>query len=170
MSRSALKPQPVKLSEMARDIADDLARHEERQVAFDIEEGLSAEADPRLMTAVLENLLRNAWKYSARRSDARIQFGQLPGATPPTFFVRDNGEGFDMAHAGHLFQPFSRLHGSGEFEGTGIGLAPVQKIVGRRASVGRGGAGTRRDVLFYADGGLEAPKPIRAAPLNPSGR
>jgi signal transduction histidine kinase len=83
------------------------------------------------VTIVLENLLGNAWKFTSKRPEARIELGRGPTARGLAFFVRDDGTGFDMAHTANLFQPFHRLHGEGEFEGTGIGLATVHRIVAR---------------------------------------
>src|SRR5690606_2192820 len=84
----------------------------------------------RLMRALFENLLANAWKFTRKREDGQIQVGTMPGSAE-TFFVRDNGAGFDPAYADKLFQPFQRLHPASQFEGTGIGLATVQRIVRR---------------------------------------
>jgi len=81
------------------------------------------------MTIVLANLLGNAWKYSAKQAAARIAFGRGTKEKEAVFFIRDNGAGFDMAHAGKLFNPFQRLHRDSEFEGTGIGLATAQRII-----------------------------------------
>ncbi len=133
MARAEMSRQPVDLSAQARAIAADLARSEpERQVEFVIAEGLTAEGDPTMLRSVLENLLGNAWKFTGKVSEARIEFGDLP----PTdghqgFFVRDNGAGFNMNYADKLFGPFQRLHHAGEFPGTGIGLATVQRIIHR---------------------------------------
>ena len=89
-------------------------------------------ADPRLMRVVLENLLGNAWKFTSRQAAPRIEVGETVGASgEPVFFIRDNGAGFDMAHAGQLFTAFQRLHATSDFEGTGIGLAIVQRIIHR---------------------------------------
>ena len=98
--------------------------------AESLEDGLVARGDRRLLNVALVNLLGNAWKYTGRVGQARIEIGHAPGETP-TFFVRDNGAGFDMAHASRLFTPFARLHRPDEFEGTGIGLATVERIVSR---------------------------------------
>jgi signal transduction histidine kinase len=91
---------------------------------------MSAYADPGLLRIVLINLLGNAWKFSAQTADARIEVGHLP-QQHGAFFVRDNGAGFDMAFADKLFAPFQRLHSDAEFEGTGIGLAIVKRIIAR---------------------------------------
>ena len=98
-------------------------------MALDIQPGLTAYGDPRLLRAALENLLGNAWKFTSRRSEARIAFGQEPWEGKMVYYVRDNGAGFDMAYAHKLFGAFQRLHGQEEFEGHGIGLATVQRIV-----------------------------------------
>ena len=88
-------------------------------------------ADGQLLRIALENLLENAWKFTARTPAARIEFGLTNVAGEPTYFVRDNGAGFDMAYADRLFGPFQRLHLQSEFPGTGIGLATVQRIIHR---------------------------------------
>jgi signal transduction histidine kinase len=133
LNRSDLEPADVDLSELARRVAGDLAREESgRQVDLSIEQGLRVRADPSLMLVLLENLLGNAWKFTARNAQPRIRVGAEPGATGGrTLFIRDNGVGFDMAFAGKLFQAFQRLHPEQEFPGTGIGLAIVQRIIQR---------------------------------------
>jgi signal transduction histidine kinase len=128
--RTRIAPQPIDLGSLARAVLDEIrAREPTRRVDIAIGDGLSATGDPRLMTIVLENLLGNAWKFTARSPDARIAFDLTEDRT--AFYVRDNGTGFDMAHVGRLFTPFQRLHDSSEFEGTGIGLATVQRILSR---------------------------------------
>ncbi|MCJ7799749.1 MAG: ATP-binding protein [Polaromonas sp.] len=103
-----------------------------QRVAVQIEAGLMRWGDAGLLRVVLENLLGNAWKYSSKRADAVISVGQtMNAAGRAVFFVKDNGAGFDMAHAEKLFQPFQRLHGAAEFAGTGIGLATVHRIMVR---------------------------------------
>jgi signal transduction histidine kinase len=101
------------------------------RVEIVITEGLIAEGDPRLLRAALENLLSNAWKFTSKREDARIEFGAETARDPAAYFVRDNGAGFDMTFAGKLFGVFQRLHSASEFDGTGIGLATVQRIIRR---------------------------------------
>jgi light-regulated signal transduction histidine kinase (bacteriophytochrome) len=101
-------------------------------VEFSIADGLEASADARLMRAALENLLGNAWKYTARHEQPRIEFGAQPQpSAPPVYFVRDNGAGFDMAYVDRLFVAFQRLHSAQEFPGDGIGLATVRRIIHR---------------------------------------
>ena len=112
-----------------------------------MEPGLTAHCDPHLCRIVLENLLGNAWKYSRHQAQPRIEFGQLEQTEDghPVFYVRDNGAGFEMSRADRLFKPFNRLHSATEFEGSGIGLATVRRIIERHGGhikgegvVGRG--------------------------------
>jgi light-regulated signal transduction histidine kinase (bacteriophytochrome) len=129
VTRSELQWEQVDLSAVAQAIARELQRQEPtRQVELVIAAGLSASGDARLLRVALENLLSNAWKFTARQPQARIEFAaQTDGTT--VFFGRDNGAGFDMAQADKLFGAFQRLHHASEFQGTGIGLATVQRII-----------------------------------------
>lgn len=128
LSRADLQRQPVDLTAMAHSIADSLRQsNPKRAVRFQIRDGVRTVGDERLLRAVVENLMSNAWKFTRNRNDATIEFGVSGGA----FYVRDNGAGFDPTHAAKMFRPFQRLHSAREFEGTGIGLATVQKIVER---------------------------------------
>lgn len=134
VSRASLAhKEMVDLSALARSILDEWqARHPERKAVLHIEKGLKAYGDSRLVRVVMENLLGNAWKFSAQQPVAEITVGrQLDAAGLPEFFVRDNGAGFDMAYADKLFVPFQRLHATAEFPGTGIGLATVSRVVKR---------------------------------------
>jgi PAS domain S-box-containing protein len=132
LTRKDLRREPVDLSEIVREICARLTTAESgRSVALEIEPGLCANADPVLLRALLDNLLANAWKFSAHAKSGRIAFGGVRQDGELTFFLRDNGAGFDMAFAGKLFAPFQRLHSPDEFPGTGIGLATVQRIVHR---------------------------------------
>jgi signal transduction histidine kinase len=132
ITRTALRRQPVDLTSLAAGVVEELRRRDpSRTVVVEIAPGLTANGDRQLLGIVLENLLGNAWKFTAKRSQARISFGSDASAAGATFFVRDNGAGFDMAYADRLFSPFQRLHKSSDFEGTGIGLATVQRIVSR---------------------------------------
>jgi PAS domain S-box-containing protein len=129
ITRAELVRAQVDLSAMARSIVDELREREPtRKVDANIGDGLSAVAEPRLARALLENLLANAWKFTSRRDCASIEVGRLDDSV---FYVRDDGAGFDMEHAGRLFAPFHRLHSTHQFEGTGIGLATVQRIATR---------------------------------------
>jgi light-regulated signal transduction histidine kinase (bacteriophytochrome) len=128
---SALVTRSIDLSAMASGIrAELLAGSERAQVEFSIAPNLFDEADPVLIHTVLHNLLANAWKYTSKREQAVIEFGRIEG-NPAVYFVRDNGVGFDMAHAHRLFAPFQRLHTENEFPGSGLGLASVERIVRR---------------------------------------
>lgn len=132
VNRADLRCAPANLSDVARAIADDL-QHEDpgRPATFDIADGLVVEADARLVRVLLDNLLGNAWKFTSRVADARIQVGaaEIDGAR--VYFVRDNGAGFDPARASKLFSPFQRLHSEADFPGTGIGLSIAQRIAQR---------------------------------------
>ncbi len=122
----------VDVTAIARHAVAKLHNHEpERFVAVEIGEGLEAWADESLVSIVLEHVLANAWKFTRRRPDARIVVGARNIAGQTVFEVRDNGVGFDMAHAERLFAPFVRLHDGPEYEGHGIGLASVKRIVER---------------------------------------
>ena len=132
VTRSELRVERVDLSAVAREVAERLhASEPDRAVEIDVHEGLSADADPRLARALLENLLGNAWKFTTKAHAPRIELGASAKEGARAFFVRDNGAGFDMAFANKLFSPFQRLHTADEFPGTGIGLATVQRIVHR---------------------------------------
>jgi PAS domain S-box-containing protein len=132
VTRVSIHSQRVDLSELARATAEQLKESEpERVVEFVIGEELAENGDEALLGAVIENLLGNAWKFTRRESSARIEFGCVREEGRNTYFVRDNGAGFDMAFASKLFGVFQRLHPATEFEGTGVGLATVQRIVNR---------------------------------------
>ncbi len=132
ITRTEMRRERLNLSLMVRKIAEGKKKaHPEREVAFVIEDGLLAEADDHLLNVVFENLIDNAWKFTGKSESARIEFGAIRRDTKTAYFIRDNGTGFDMAHAGKLFQPFQRLHAMHEFPGTGIGLATVKRIIER---------------------------------------
>jgi len=122
----------VDLSSIAQEVIDDLReRSPGRDLEVVIEAGIEARADPNLVRIALENLLGNAWKFTSKREQAMIEFGARRSDGERAFYVRDNGEGFDMEYAGKLFGAFQRLHSTEEYEGTGIGLATVQRIIHR---------------------------------------
>ena len=135
VTRKQIESEPVDLSEIARRIGHDHREREpERQAELQIQDGLSARGDARLLSLLLKNLLDNAWKFTSREPLARIQVGSEPDADGNTvFYVRDNGAGFDMAFAPKLFGTFERLHSPEEFSGTGIGLATVRRVIDRHA-------------------------------------
>lgn len=132
VTRGEMYREPVNLSHLAREIASELQRREpERPVEFIITPEVVASGDARLLRIVLENLFGNAWKFTGKHPHARIEFGVTQIEGKPTCFVRDDGAGFDMAYADKLFGAFQLLHRSTEFEGTGIGLATVNRIIHR---------------------------------------
>lgn len=132
LTRSDINTQPVNLSDVAAEIVQELQGAEpEREVAVNIMPNLVTDADPKLIHVALQNLLANAWKFTARAPHAEIRFGATHIDGQNAFFVSDNGAGFDMAYADKLFGAFQRLHSPQEFEGNGVGLAIVQRIVTR---------------------------------------
>jgi len=161
VTRTTLRRQSVNLSALCRQIADEIKKSDPggREVEFVITEGLLANADARLLAIALENLLSNAFKFtSKKRGIATIEFGAISlggggaeegeeaeGESALAYYVKDNGVGFEMAYASKLFGPFQRLHGGEDFEGTGVGLATVARIVhrhgGRVWAVGELGEG-----------------------------
>lgn len=129
VTRSEVQRQPIDLTALACELAAKLHEGDPgRSVSFAIADGHLVEGDPLLLRVAMENLLGNAWKYTRKLSEARIEFGRTDDGV---YFVRDNGAGFDMAFEAKLFRAFQRLHPAAEFEGTGIGLATVQRIIHR---------------------------------------
>jgi light-regulated signal transduction histidine kinase (bacteriophytochrome) len=132
MTRVKLSREKVDLSGIAQAVAAELQMAEpERPVMFRISGGITVDGDPQLLRVVLENLLDNAWKFTGKRKETVIEFGRVETGGKPACFVRDNGVGFDMAHAAKLFTPFQRLPDTDEFKGHGIGLATVERIIQR---------------------------------------
>ena len=134
--RGALKKESIDLTALVRDLAAEFQRKKPlRGALLEIAHGLTVTADRRLLTMVVTNLLDNAWKYTAKASQPQITVGCSNHSEAPTFYVRDNGVGFDMAYADKLFTPFQRLHLESEFEGTGIGLAIAQRVISRHGGL-----------------------------------
>jgi len=135
LNREELVLERIDLARLARDVIDELRRQEpDRRVDVLVESGLLAEADPKLVRVALANLIGNAWKFTSRHEEARIEVGSAPVSGDhggAAFYVRDDGAGFDPRYARNLFGAFQRLHTPDQFEGTGIGLATVQRIVHR---------------------------------------
>jgi signal transduction histidine kinase len=132
VSQTEMRRQVVDLSGLVRAIVENLkSSAPDRQVEFAIADGLTASGDPTLLRMMLENLLGNAWKFTGKNPQARIEFGAQNSAAGRTFFISDNGVGFDMKYADKLFGAFQRLHATNEFPGTGIGLATVQRVINR---------------------------------------
>ncbi|CAG0974612.1 two-component system, OmpR family, phosphate regulon sensor histidine kinase PhoR [Geobacteraceae bacterium] len=150
LNHQELKRQEVNLSAIARIIAAELqTKDKQRRVDFKIGEGIIGNGDSRLLHLVLVNLLGNAWKYTGRKESAEIEFGVMEAAGKQVYFVRDNGAGFDMTEAHRLFGTFQRLHTKLEFEGTGIGLATVQRIIQRHGGTIWGEGEIGKGATFY---------------------
>lgn len=158
VTRSEMRLETVNLSALARAIAAELRRPQpERPVEFVIADGVVVHGDPGLLRVALANLLGNAWKFTGKHPRARIEFGVTSPNGQPIHFVRDDGAGFDMAYADKLFGAFQRLHTALEFEGTGIGLATVQRVIQRHGGRVWGEGAVEHGATFYfaldGDGG-----------------
>lgn len=150
LSRHEMSRISVDLSALARTIAAGFKQREpDRQVDFVIKEGLVANGDPHLLQVVLQNLFSNAWKFTGKHPRARIEFGAIGQGGKTTYFVRDDGAGFDMAYAAKLFGAFQRLHATTEFSGSGIGLATVQRIIHRHGGRVWAEGGVEKGATFY---------------------
>jgi two-component system, sensor histidine kinase and response regulator len=132
VTRTELRDQEVDLSEVAELVVSRLQEGQpNRPVEVKIRPGVVVTGDGQLLKIALENLLQNAWKFTGKQADPRIEFGVTQTSGEPTYFIRDNGAGFEMTYAARLFGPFQRLHSQQEFPGSGIGLATVQRIIHR---------------------------------------
>ncbi len=150
VTRAEIHRRPVDLSALAAEVFSELQQNDpNRVVKLEITPGLIANGDEGLLRIVLVNLLGNAWKYSRKRPEARIEFGKIAGGAADTYYVRDNGAGFDMAYVGKLFGAFQRLHGNHEFEGIGLGLATVQRIIQRHNGKIRAESVEHQGATFY---------------------
>lgn len=132
ISRSALGRHKVDITQIAHAVVDDLRRRDvTRRLRATVASGLVTQADGRLVRIMFDNLLGNAWKFTAKTPDPHVEIGTETRDSDTVFFVRDNGAGFDMAYVDRLFTPFQRLHSDRDYAGTGIGLATVKRIVER---------------------------------------
>jgi signal transduction histidine kinase len=132
LTRDEMSPRSVDLTELARSVVEELrAREPERKVEFESNGALPAKGDERLLRIALTNLLGNSWKFTRSRDPAHVSVGGETRDGEAVFFVKDDGVGFDMRYAEKLFGAFQRLHNKSEFEGTGVGLATVQRIIHR---------------------------------------
>jgi signal transduction histidine kinase/HAMP domain-containing protein len=159
VSRTTIRIEVFDMAALARIVFEDLQRAEPgRDVVFVAPASLVVRADLGLLKVLLQNLLGNAWKFTAKRATARIELGQMTESGVTSYFVRDDGAGFDMAYAMKLFTPFSRLHSIDEFPGPGIGLATVQRIVqrhgGRVWATGVPGVGATLNFTLLTTGDL----------------
>jgi light-regulated signal transduction histidine kinase (bacteriophytochrome) len=160
VTRTKMKFEPVDLSRLAQIIINELRNEEpQRTVEVIIEPGLFIDGDASLLRIVLENLLHNAWKFTVKNPDARIEFKVAEQEGKRLYLIHDNGVGFDMEYSGKLFGAFQRLHHEGEFPGTGIGLATVQRIIhrhgGRVWAEGKTGEGATFYFSFYSEPTIE---------------
>jgi signal transduction histidine kinase len=157
ITRAPLRREPISLTELAKSVIADLQEKEpSRKITIQIANGLATQGDARLVTIVLVNLLGNAWKFTSKQLEPQVVLGSKRMGSEDVFFVQDNGAGFDMAYADKLFAPFQRLHQDSDFEGTGIGLATVQRVISRHggriwaeSAVGKGAT------FFFTLGGAQ---------------
>src|SRR4028118_205759 len=136
VTRGSMERKRLDLGALAEEVAEELREaRPERKVEFSAQKGLEVWGDPKLLRVALVNLIGNAWKFTAKKPEARVEFGLSERLSHrgrvPVYYVRDNGAGFDEAYSAKLFGAFQRLHRADEFEGTGIGLATVQRVVHR---------------------------------------
>jgi light-regulated signal transduction histidine kinase (bacteriophytochrome) len=130
VTRSEMTHRQVDLSKLVLEIETELRELDpNRKAVFEVQPNLTTLGDEHLLRIVLVNLLNNAWKFTSKRPETQIQFGCIEDTHTPVFYIRDNGAGFDMSYADKLFGTFQRLHSSKDFEGTGIGLATVKRII-----------------------------------------
>jgi PAS domain S-box-containing protein len=150
VTRAELRRERVDVTALVRSVLERLRESQpDRQVDVVVQDGLVAQADPRLLDVALTNLLGNAWKFTSKRTSSRIEFAAKADEHPPVYFVRDNGAGFDAKYADKLFGVFQRLHAAHEFEGTGIGLAMVRRIVSRHGGRVWAEGEVNRGATFY---------------------
>jgi hypothetical protein len=150
VTRAELRREPTDLAQIAREVVEELRAHQPTHpVEFVMPDSVPAECDARLLRIALMNLLGNAWKFTGKRGDPRVEFSVDRTRGEPVYCVQDNGAGFDMAHAARLFTPFERLHAMSDFPGTGIGLATVMRIVERHGGRLWAEAAAGRGASFY---------------------
>jgi light-regulated signal transduction histidine kinase (bacteriophytochrome) len=150
LTRSEMHLEKVDLSALAEEISTRLQEtHPDNRANFVIDSGLSVDGDPQMLRVLLENLLGNAWKFTRKNPRPRIEFGSTTNGAGKTFFIKDNGAGFDMAYKDKLFSAFQRLHDTADFPGTGIGLATVQRIINRHGGSIRAEGAVGKGAAFY---------------------
>ncbi|MFZ0807107.1 MAG: ATP-binding protein [Candidatus Sulfotelmatobacter sp.] len=170
VTTSVMRAEKVDLSAIARSIMEELCRNAlGRKIEFIAPEKEDVQGDPHLLRIVMENLLRNAWKYTSRRAEARIEFGHSENLGRTIYFVRDDGSGFDQAFADRLFQPFQRLHAAADFPGNGVGLATVRRIIQRhRGEVWAQGAVEKGATFYFTIGSGRGDDADTGVAKNPS--
>jgi light-regulated signal transduction histidine kinase (bacteriophytochrome) len=150
VTRSDIQREEVNLSQLATLVFHEIQTGDpSREVAWVAPPGIVAYADPRLLRIAFENLLGNAWKFTARTPNAAIEFGSSLRGSENVYFIRDNGAGFDMQYVDRLFTAFQRLHGDRDFKGSGIGLATVSRIIRRHHGTIWAEAETGRGATFF---------------------
>lgn len=150
VSRMEMHRGPVNLSEIALDVVARLRQLEpSRQLEVKIKDQLSVVGDRGLLSIMMENLISNAWKFTGKKENPMIEFGVMGSELDPTFYVKDNGSGFDMAYQSKLFGAFQRLHTAKEFKGTGVGLATVRRVVHRHGGQVWAEAALEKGATFY---------------------
>ena len=150
LTRSEIHLEKVDLIALAEEISTRIQEtNPGRRGNFIIDSGLNANGDPQMLRVLLENLLSNAWKFTRKTPQARIEFGSTTNGAGKTFFVKDNGAGFDMAYRDKLFSAFQRLHNTADFPGTGIGLATAQRIINRHGGSIRAEGAVGEGAAFY---------------------
>jgi signal transduction histidine kinase len=150
VTSSAMRSERVDLSAMARSIIQELSAGEpQRKIQFIAPDQTEVHGDPRLLRVMMDNLLRNSWKYTSHHPSARIEFGAMQEGNKTVYFVKDDGSGFDAKSAERLFQPFQRLHSAAEFPGSGVGLATVRRIVQRHGGDVWAQAAVEKGAAFY---------------------
>lgn len=150
VTRTEIKWEPVDLTQLAKEVIEALRQDEpKRVVQFSVHSGMTAYGDARLLRVVMDNLLSNAWKFTNQRSEAIIEVGCNFDKKALTYFVRDNGAGFDMAYVSKLFGAFQRLHDAGEFPGSGIGLATVQRVIHKHSGCIWAKSAVDQGAIFY---------------------
>ncbi len=150
ISRHTLRREIVDVSTLIETVIADLRQRDPlRQIDFKVQPGMSVHGDRRLISDLFANVIANAWKFTSKVTDARVDIGQTVEGPMSTLFIRDNGAGFDMAYASKLFKPFQRLHSPAEFEGSGVGLATVARIVDRHGGKVWADARPNQGAVFY---------------------
>ena len=148
ITRADFSTERVQLSALASDVAEEITLSlPERRIQFSIEPGLEVEGDPRLLRVVFENMFGNAAKFTGNVAEPKIAFGWSPDQC--AYYIRDNGAGFDQQYAGKLFVAFQRLHGDKDFQGSGIGLATVARVIGRHHGNIRAEGAVNRGATFW---------------------